>query len=266
MKSLLGVVTLVAAGLLLVVLLLFVGQRKMMYPAPTARLPERLPEGIEHLELSDGYGLFLNAAQQVTDRRPVLIFTHGNGETAYAWRDAFGEILDAGISVLLVEYPGYGGASGRPSLGSITRTMHAAYDAIVAREDVKPEAIIAYGRSIGGGAAAILARDRPIVALGLESSFSSMAELVRDHGFPRWLLRDRYDNLRIVQHLTIPIFVFHGRRDEIIRFDHATRLENAARDVVLDESDCGHNDCPRPWRNVVAFLRQRASIEVKAGG
>ena len=40
----------------------------------------------------------------------------------------FEPLRDAGIGVLLVEYPGYGRSAGRPSEDSITATMLAAYD------------------------------------------------------------------------------------------------------------------------------------------
>ncbi len=255
------------AGLLVVVgLLLFAFQRRLLYPVARLGLPITLPTGVEKLDLSDGYSLFLNAAMHENDARPTLVFTHGNGETAFLWHDQFAEVLGAGISVLLVEYPGYGGASGKPSLGSITRTMLAAHATIVARSDVDRDAIIAYGRSIGGGAAAILARDRNVAALGLESTFSSMSELVADHGFPRFLLRDRYDNRRIVRDLDVPIFLFHGLHDGIIRFDHVRRLEAVARNAVTVTGGCGHNDCARPWAALLRFLHEKTKIEIRKRG
>ncbi len=257
MKAFLILIGVGAGFLVLVGLVLFAFQRRLLYPAPSLGLPATLPAGVEKMEFSDGYGLLLTAAKHESDRRPVLIFAHGNGETAFLWHDQFGEILAAGVSVLLVEYPGYGGAPGKPSLGSITRAIVAAYDAIASRPDVDHDAIIAYGRSIGGGAAAILARERKVAVLGLESTFSSMSELVAEHGYPRFLLRDRYDNERIVGALRIPIFLHHGVHDTIIPLAHAERLERVAHDGILTTAGCGHNNCPRPWGAFLAFLRSK---------
>ncbi len=83
---------------------------------------------------------------------PVVIFGHGNAEFVSDWFEALTPYKDMGVAVLLVEYPGYGGAEGDPSEESIERALVDAYDAIVERTDVDPTRIVAHGRSIGGGA------------------------------------------------------------------------------------------------------------------
>jgi len=127
----------------------------------------------------------------------------------------------------------------------------AAYDAAVARAEIDAARTIAYGRSIGGGPATLLAAARPLRALWLESSFTTMVALVSAHGFPTFLLRDRFDNLGIVAMLKIPVVVLHGRRDRVIPFAHGEALAAAAADAVLVARDCGHNDCQWPRSNLI---------------
>ncbi len=114
--------------------------------------------------------------------------------------------------------------------------------------------IVAYGRSLGGGAACALAREREVAALILESAFTSVSAIAQRLGVPRPLVRDRYDNLTTVASLDIPVLVVHGERDTIIPVSHGEELARAAG-VELVRLPCGHNDCPRPWGEIREFLR-----------
>jgi len=163
--------------------------------------------------------------------------------------------------MLLLEYPGYAGSSGSPSYGAITKSALAAFDQIVKRDDVDDTKIIVYGRSIGGGPACLLAAQREVAALVLESTFSSLAELVTEKGYPSFLLRDRFENVAIVNELTIPLLIYHGTRDTLIPFEHAKRLIKVARNGILQSADCGHNDCPRPWGVLHRFFLDLEMID-----
>lgn len=216
-----------------------------------------LPAGVEKIEYPLGYGLLMPARLAQGEKKgPLIIFTHGNGEAALHWIPAFEPLRNIGISILLLEYPGYAGAPGHSSLDSIQTTILAAYDDVIQHPFVNPNQIIAYGRSIGGGAAALLAENRPIAALCLESSFSSLAKLVSEKGYPSFLLKDRYDNERIVRSLDIPVWLYHGSKDGLIPMSHSQTLNQAAADSVLLQAECGHNDCPRPWPALVRFIEK----------
>ncbi len=242
--------------------LLFIFQRKILYPAPDYIEPPIIPSELEKIDLEEGYGFYLNAARKSDDIRPVMIFMHGNAELAYQWTGAFDELLQHGISVLSLEYPGYGGSVGSTSYASIERTVIEAYDALLLRTDVDKTAIFAYGRSIGGGAAALLADKRPLVALCFESTFSSMGDLVAEKGYPRFLLRERYENEEIIAQLDIPVFIFHGSNDRLIPLHHAKALAKSAQNATLIIQSCGHNDCSRPWPQLIEFIKTKTAINI----
>ena len=124
-----------------------------------------------------------------------MLFTHGNGELIDYWPEEFDEPRRWGVGVLLVEYPGYGRSDGTPSETSITEGMLAAYDWARQQAHIDASRIIPYGRSLGGGAAAILSVERPVPALILESSFSSVAAFASGFGAPRFLVRDHFDSV-----------------------------------------------------------------------
>jgi len=196
---------------------------------------------------------------------PVLVFTHGNGELIDYWLDEFAIVRSWGLGVLLVEYPGYGRSGGSPSEASITATMAEAYDYLASRPEVDAGRIAAYGRSVGGGAACALVRERPVAALILESSFSSVRRLARRHGLFGPLVRDPFDNLSVIRNFEGPVLVIHGRSDRLIPPAHGEALAHNAPSAELVLFDCGHNDCPRPWAEVHAFLLKNGIAAAQSG-
>ena len=169
-----------------------------------------------------------------------------------------------GISLLLVEYPGYGRSEGSPSQDSITETFVSAYDVLSSRKDVDASRIIFMGRSLGGGALCALAQKRPSAALILMSSFTSVRSFAIRYLAPSFLVRDPFDNLAVVKNYANPVMIIHGKRDAIIPFGHGQKLHQAAKQSVLIVYEAGHNDCPPNWdifwKDVEGFLRQHGII------
>ena len=190
---------------------------------------------------------------------PLIIYTHGNGELIDHWVEPFARITAAGLGVLLVEYPGYGRSGGRPNQRSISEATLAAYDFALTRAEVDAGRIVAYGRSLGGAAACILAANRPIAALVLESSFTRTADVLPRVLPPAWVL-DPFDNLAVVATGVAPTLVLHGTRDRVIPASHGERLAQAAGTTAIP-MPCGHNDCPRPWPAILGFLRRQGIVE-----
>jgi hypothetical protein len=133
--------------------------------------------------------------------------------------------------------------------------MLAAYDQVRTRPDVDPARIVGYGRSLGGGAICALARERTVAALVLESTFSSVRSIAAGFGLPALLVRDPFDNLAALAAFPGPVLLVHGERDRMIPVAHAHELAAAARRPrLVVHPGCGHNDCPRPWSELRAFL------------
>jgi uncharacterized protein len=187
-------------------------------------------------------------------RAPLLMYTHGNGELIDFWADQFDAIRAAGIGVLLVEYPGYGRSGGKPSERSVTDALVAAYDRIAQDTRVDTQRIFGHGRSLGGGAMAQLAAKRPLAALILESTFTSLADILHGYHLPDWLIRNRFDTSAVLQAYRAPVLILHGAHDINIPVAHAHGLKAAAPGAALHLLECGHNDCPRQWELVLSFL------------
>ena len=249
--------------------LLFVMQRKVMFPRGLIEVPKENPDisGLEQIWIDTGFGKvetwFLPpVAKQGSAPVPAVIFAHGNGELIDFWPQELKNFNRIGIGVLLVEYPGYGRSDGSPSQVSIAETFMAAYDALVERQDVDASRIILFGRSLGGGAVCTLASVRPSAALILMSTFTSARAFAPKYLAPKFLIRDPFDNLTAVKAYPGPVLVMHGKFDEVVPYRHGVSLHQAARQGKMITYHSGHNDCPPRWD---VFWQDMESFLLKIG-
>jgi fermentation-respiration switch protein FrsA (DUF1100 family) len=260
----LAILALVAAGfVLLLVATVYVAQRSVLFPAPPPR--GRASRGsAEAVALGPAANapraLYLAPAPGTAPPFPLVIFAHGNGELADDWVDEFGPMRQWGWAVLLLEYPGYGGAPGAPSEASIRDAALAAFDWAAADGRFDTTRVIAHGRSLGGGAATQLAAARPIAALVLESSFTSTRMLMARFLVPGWLVRDPFDSLQALERYRRPLLVVHGTDDTLVPVREGQMLAAAVPGAEFHALPCGHNDCPRPWAILRTFLSAHGLI------
>src|SRR5689334_6216305 len=169
-------------------------QRHLLFPRPSvAGAPERPKDAIQvWLPTSAGRteAWYLPPVGASATPAPAIIFFHGNGELIDFLPTDFAEPRQWGMGILLVEFPGYGRSGGTPSERSITAVALAAHDWTQAQAMIDPTAIISYGRSLGGGAAAILAGKRPIAGLLLESTFTSVRSFAHGFWLPEFVVLD----------------------------------------------------------------------------
>jgi pimeloyl-ACP methyl ester carboxylesterase len=242
---------------------LFFSQGSIIYPGAQIAAGPAPPQadGVVPFKIATSQGsveaLFLPAPSAAV-QQPVVIFAHGNGEVIDYWISALHGFQERGIGVLLVEYPGYGRSTGLPSERSIRAAMDAAYDRIAADPRVDRRRIFGFGQSLGGGAICLLARDRPLRALILQSTFTSLDSFTARYWAPSFLLRDHFDNLSSVRNFSGPVLVIHGREDPVIPWKQGQQLAAASPRSMFKLYDCGHV-CWDPehlpfWRDVMPFL------------
>ena len=140
---------------------------------------------------------------------------------------------------------------------SITDTMVAAFDFLLQQPDVDGARIVAYGRSLGGGAACALGAVRPVAALVLESTFTSVAAAGPWY-LPRALVLDPFDNLAVAASRVAPTLVLHGTRSGDPLWPWRGACPRAGHRSFACRG--GHNDCPRPWTAVLRFLEEQGIV------
>ena len=133
-----------------------------------------------------------------------------------------------GVNGLLFDYRGYGKSTGR-----ISSEQHIYTDGLTAwnyltiEKRIDPEEIIVWGRSLGGGVAAEIARRKKIAALVLESTFVSLDEIVRRQYWflpTTKLLKFHFQNGRKLKQVRAPVVIIHSVDDHFIPFEQADKL------------------------------------------
>jgi fermentation-respiration switch protein FrsA (DUF1100 family) len=238
--------------------LLFLVQRSLLFPAPSPSDAPARPADARQVWLTTPAGpvetWYLPPLSGAGRPAPLILFAHGNGELIDYWPAAFDPPRRSGHAVLLLEYPGYGRSQGRPSEASITAAALAAFDWAASQPEVDAARIVGYGRSLGSGAVCALIGRRPLAGLILESPFSSVRSFARRYGAPGFLVRDPFDNLSRIRRYHGPLLILHGEHDDIIPPLHGRALAAAAPQAEFHLLPCGHNNCPRAWGLIDAFL------------
>ncbi|UYG09617.1 alpha/beta hydrolase [Halomonas sp. M4R1S46] len=266
----------VVAGLLatycLVVLLLWGCQARLLYLPHVGREVVGTPTDIgldwEPVRLRTSDDLSLAAWWVPAEpARATLLFFHGNAGNISHRLASIRQFHRLGLSILIVDYRGYGDSEGRPSEAGTARDARAAWQWLVERRGLAAEEIVLFGRSLGAGVAAELAAalppDEGPAALILESAFRSVPKLgQRLYPFlpVRWVSRFDYDVERYVTQRSAPLLVIHSRDDEIIPFSEGEAVFEAAREpkellVIHGGHNTGFLDSqPAYSTGIAAFL------------
>jgi len=269
---------LVAAGLLLLV---FLGQRRMLY-FPERQLMAAAERGARAVGLApwtfEGRFLGWRAPHPSGAARGRVVVFHGNAGSALDrayFRDVFqspGGPLP--VDVYLAEYPGYGPRPGEPSERAL---VDAALEAArTARRD-GPGPVILVGESLGSGVAALAAALDPAAVDGLllVTPLASVPAVARRHygAVPDWLVRDRYATDVALPRYPGPVGFLVAGRDEVVFPDLGLALFDARhgpKRLWLDPA-AGHNSLdydprlPR-WREMLSFLLGAPPAVEPSGG
>ena len=245
----------IAVTYMLAALVMLAVQDSLIFPRHYAGTPtqERPPEPWMEavwMNRADGArveGWFLPAPGSESEPAPAVIFAHGNAMLIDHCLPVAKLYLDAGVSVLLPEFRGYGLSEGTPSQKGITSDMVAFHDWLRARPEVGDQPIIGHGRSLGGGVIAQLADQRDLDGLIIESSFTSIVAMARGYLMPPFICRHPFRTDHVLRDLDTPVLIMHGNEDSIIPIRHGRKLHEIARDSRFVEFDADHNDFPRDW-------------------
>ena len=176
----------------------------------------------------------------------ALLFLHGNAGNA-SHRLPNAQLLAwMGTAVLLLDYRGYGLSDGTPTEPGLHADARAGLAYLVEERGFPLERIVVFGRSLGGAVAVELASEQPLAGIIVESTFSSLHDMVaRFVGpFARVLALGRFDSTSHVGKLRSPLLAFHGDLDEVVPYDLGVRLFEAAPEPKAFETleGANHND------------------------
>lgn len=225
----------VAYALILVVVYLF--QSRMIYipDFPTRKLvatPEMLGMSFENVSLRTEDNVALHGwFIPVNNARSTLLFFHGNAGNISHRLESIRIFHDLGLSVLIIDYRGYGKSDGRTSEAGTYRDARAAWDYLVTIRGFKERNIILFGRSLGGAIATQLATRVKAGALIVESTFSSAEELAKSVYWylpVKLLARIHYPTAKYILNVSSPVLVIHSPQDEIVPYKQGRQIFDLA--------------------------------------
>jgi alpha-beta hydrolase superfamily lysophospholipase len=187
------------------------------------------------------------------DSAPVILYFHGNGEIAADYDDIAPMYTKMGITLLVMDYRGYGRSDGTPTGSNLLADAAVIFEAsegILAEHDLSPAQVYVMGRSLGSASAIQVASHagNQLSGLIVESGFAGTFALVARLGGPAIQANDAeqgFGNAYKISQITIPTLIIHGKADYLIPASEGETLyhRSAAADKQLVLiPDAGHND------------------------
>jgi pimeloyl-ACP methyl ester carboxylesterase len=184
---------------------------------------------------------------------PAILFFHGNGEIAADYDNLAPLYTRLDITLLVMDYRGYGDSSGTPTAATLLTDAVAVWESlgrILEANNLAPSRTYVMGRSLGSAAAIEVAQHATeglaglIVESGFADTFGLLARLgVRVRGADE--NRDGFRCLSKIAHITTRTLIIHGQEDVLIPPSDGRALY--ARSAASDRQwvlipDAGHND------------------------
>ncbi len=193
--------------------------------------------------------------------RPFLIYFYGGAQTVMeAAIELHALVEKVEVSVLAVDYRGYGFSDGTPTFEALSEDSLAIYDYLVSRTESEPAPIFVGGRSMGTVPALKIAASRQISGVFLVSSFTDKEDVVSYWEsllpwYKRAFVRLRPDEatqpwtqpLELIQTLHVPVLVIHGTEDKTFPPSMGRRMfeeSGSAQKHWCQVEGRGHEDLP----------------------
>ena len=261
-------------------LLLWFGQERLIFWPSSAIAKTPTAYGLEHKNLWLPVSTAKEKAERIhgwwipakTLEAPTILYLHHNAINIGANIGQAEDFHKLGYSVLLVDYRGYGLSEGNfPNEGQVYEDAQAAWNYLVETKKITPKQIVIYGHSLGAAIAIDLAAKRPEAGgLIVQNAFTSLRDMTKRFGI-FWLvpvdllLRQRFDSLKKISSLQMPVLFIHGTRDPQIPARMSETLFATAPEPkqLLLIPDLGHdnNMKKRDLEKIGTFIeKNRAEI------
>lgn len=202
---------------------------------------------------------------------PVVVVTHGWGDSRIVSLCRAPVLLRLASRVILWDLPGHGDAPGRSSLGKDEATDLAA---LVESLEEKDRPVVLYGHSLGAGVSieagvrlgpdkvgAVVAEAPYRRSLTPARNVMRLAKLPYRLNLPvaMAIIRPGFDRVRDAAELRVPLLVIHGDADAICPLEDAEEIARAGRGTLKMIPGAGHVDIftePRFAEEAAAALRE----------
>jgi pimeloyl-ACP methyl ester carboxylesterase len=257
---------------LLLLFVIFLLQRKMIY-LPVRHSLIWQQEQAEQLNLKlwpapENYLGLISGSAKTAGKGTIIVF-HGNAGSAIN-RIYYSEALERlGYRVILAEYPGYGARNGAPSESALI--ANGVQTVKQALSDFGTP-IFLWGESLGSGVVSGIVKTGqvPVKGIVLIAPFDSLASIAQHHYWfflAKWLIRDKFDNIKNLQHYSGSTAVLLAEDDQIIPNKYSLNLFDSLppRKRLWTFKGAGHNTLRLApglpwWQEVMQFIAGQSGV------
>jgi len=181
-------------------------------------------DAVDH-DIAVDAGVAIGCRFYLTDRTcPHILFFHGNGEIVSDYDDVGPLYNGFGLSLLAVDYRGYGRSNGTPTVSSMIQDSHVLFHQVRAwlRQHNRHGPLIVMGRSLGSASAFELAAcyGDEIDGLIIESGFAHTVPLLQFLGADTQTLsiteEDCFRHTDKIVRCEKPTLFIHAQHDQFI--------------------------------------------------
>lgn len=177
--------------------------------------------------------------------RGVVIYLHGNKGNINRYAKFAANFTKHGYEVWMEDYPGFGKSIGTLNENKLYQQAEHIYS--MAAVKFNKDQIVVFGKSFGTGIAAYLASVKACKQLILETPYYSIPDLFACYApvYPTSsITKYKIPSYQFLQHVKVPITIFHGTDDDVIPYRCAIKLKTVlkpADQFITIENGTHHN-------------------------
>ena len=221
MKYLYLAVSSVVLAYFIIILFVYFYQRNLLYhPSENNYLNDKITFNYEEIFIETDKKIKLKSwfIKKDLDKFKTILIFHGNAGNLFNRVYKLNELNKLDVNILLISWRGFSGNKGKPTEKNLYRDADESVKWLN-NQGVISKNIILYGESLGTGVATELGTSNAFGGIILESPFTSIADAAKIY-YPYLpvsiILKDRYDSIGKIKNINTPIFIMHGKMDNIV--------------------------------------------------
>jgi fermentation-respiration switch protein FrsA (DUF1100 family) len=221
MKYLYLAVSSVVLAYFIIILFVYFYQRNLLYhPSENNYLNDKITFNYEEIFIETDKKIKLKSwfIKKDLDKFKTILIFHGNAGNLFNRVYKLNELNKLDVNILLISWRGFSGNKGKPTEKNLYRDADESVKWLN-NQGVISKNIILYGESLGTGVATELGTSNAFGGIILESPFTSIANAAKIY-YPYLpvsiILKDRYDSIGKIKNINTPIFIMHGKMDNIV--------------------------------------------------
>ena len=220
---------------IIIVLFTYLYQRKLLYhPSENNYTGDEIQFDYKEVFIEVDKDVKLKSwfLEKELKKNKTILYFHGNAGDLTNRVHKLNELNKLDVNILIISWRGFSGNPGKPTEKNLYNDARKSVEWLN-KAGVTNKNIILYGESLGTGVATELGQNNSFSGIVLESPFTSIADAAKIY-YPylpvNLLLKDRYDTIKKIKNIKIPVLIMHGKKDNIVPFFMGEKLYQMANE------------------------------------